>query len=226
MNSSHTVFLFSGIGKAIGLVLLLTVLTACKQKASDNATPSGGDAERTVEESTTNETPTTQGKLLLFEDHIGTIPLPFPRKNMLSDLREAFRPLTVTKEIGQQDGPDFPLYSIRNGSKEVAYFSMDFEDTLALVELRINSEWIADEYGLSVGDKFSKIKKQRKDKLNTYSDEHGHTYVSIKNSQIGYEISDTAPPANAPDDALDQVSHNIRENWEITTVIWRAASSP
>ena len=101
MNSSHTVFRLSVIGKAICLVLLLTVFTACKQKASENTTRSRGDAETTTEESKGSETPTEQGKLLLFEDHIGTIPLPFPRKDMLLELQDAFKPLKVTKEMGQ-----------------------------------------------------------------------------------------------------------------------------
>lgn len=198
----------------------------CKQKASDKGTRSGGDTDTIYQESIVREAPTKNSELVLFEDHIGAIPLPFPRQDMLPELREAFRPFTVTKEMGQQDGPDFPLYAVRDGSREVAYFSMDFEDTLALVELRITSAWISDEYGLSVGDNFSKIKKRRTDELDTYSDYHGHTYASIKSSQIGYEISDATPPANAPDDAMDQVSVSIPENWEITTVIWMASSSP
>lgn len=212
------------LARAIRLVLCLLMLMGCKQKASDKATPSGEDAETITEESIVKEIPTKNDELVLFEDHIGTIPLPFPRKDMLPELRYAFKPLTVTKEIGQQDGPDFPLYSVKDGSREIAYFSMDFEDTLALVELRITSGGIADKYGLSVGDKFSRIKKRRTDELHTYSDYHGHTYASMKDSQIGYEISDSSPPVNAPDDAIDQVSDSIRENWEITTVLWTASS--
>lgn len=41
---------------------------------------------------------------------------------MLTDLQNAFKGWTVTKEVGQQDGPDFPLYSIKTGNNESAFW--------------------------------------------------------------------------------------------------------
>jgi hypothetical protein len=47
--------------------------------------------------------------IILYEDRIKGVPLPFPAREMLADLTREFTWLQVTKETGQQDGPDLSI---------------------------------------------------------------------------------------------------------------------
>lgn len=80
---------------------------------------------------------------------------------MLNSLKKAFSTYTITKERGQQDGPDFPPYSLKHGTKEVLFFAMEWEDPLTLDRIIVKEPLVKDKYGLKVGDGYDKIKKLR-----------------------------------------------------------------
>jgi hypothetical protein len=140
---------------------------------------------------------------------------------MLSDLKINFKGFTVTKEIGQQDGPDFPLYSIKDENGQICFFAMDSEDTLKLTEVYIKTPLIKDQYGLRVGDYYQKIKSMRHDNAMTSTDLHQHTFVYFDNSKIQYEISgDINLPDTVDFDNLNFTEEQIGD-WIIERLIWR-----
>ncbi|MCP4180143.1 MAG: hypothetical protein GY756_20455 [bacterium] len=61
--------------------------------------------------------------VVLSESKINDIDLPFPLKDMTKDLESLFHDCSIKKEVGKQDGPDFPLYSIKCGNKEIGFFA-------------------------------------------------------------------------------------------------------
>jgi hypothetical protein len=141
---------------------------------------------------------------------------------VLADLTKEFTTLKVTKETGQQDGPDFPLYSIHDSRKtQICFFAMDPEDTLQLNEVYIRDRSISDQFGLRVGDDYRKIKKLRKQNAQNYTDLHQHTFVYFDNSKIMYEITGSVfLPDSVDFDNLKFTEEQIKD-WKIEYLIWR-----
>ena len=156
--------------------------------------------------------------IVLYEDRIKSIALPFGRREMLPELKKEFKGLTITKETGQQDGPDFPLYSFKEGKNEICFFAMDWEDTLKLNEVYIKQPLIKDQYGLKVGDDYQKIKRLRNGNAKTYTDLHQHTFVYFENSKIMYEISGSVYLQDT--DNLEFTEEQIKD-WTIDYILWR-----
>ena len=124
--------------------------------------------------------------------------------------------------MGQQDGPDFPLYSIKKDETEICFFSMDSEDTLKLNEIIIKAPFIKDEYGLKVGDEYQKINELRKAEIKTYTDYHQHKYAYIDESNILYEISNTDSLSETVDLENPKFTEAQLEDWTIEYIIWRS----
>ncbi|MDB5258699.1 MAG: hypothetical protein JWM14_3394 [Chitinophagaceae bacterium] len=161
--------------------------------------------------------------LILYEDSLNSIGLPLEKQEMLGLLKERLKPYTVKKEIGQQDGPDFPLYSVIKNKEELLFFAMNSEDTLHLDELYIKSPLVTDIYGLRVGDDYDSIIKKRKRNFKQYTNHHHHTYLYQDNSNISYEISGNGNESLPGDEDLEniQFTEAVLKNWKIEYVIWR-----
>ncbi len=160
--------------------------------------------------------------IILSEDFINNIAIPFERKEMLGDLKESFRGFDVSKKTGQQDGPDFLLYSLKQNNENILFFGMDWEDSLRLNDIFIKSSIVKDEYGLKVGDGYWKIKELRTGEVKISTDYyHQHTYAYIDDSNISYEIlgdvflSDTADFENL------KLTEEQTKDWTIYNLIWR-----
>jgi len=159
--------------------------------------------------------------LVIHENSISGIALPFERKEMITKLKDAFDGLNVKKEIGQQDGPDFMLYSLKNGNERMCFFAMDGNDSLSLTDVYINSPLIKDQYGLKVGDGYQEIKRLRNEKIEQYTGLHQHTYITIGRSNIMYEIIGyVSIPDTADMNNLHFTEEQIKD-WKIEYIIWR-----
>ena len=170
---------------------------------------------------TKNGESTDLDTITLYESRIDDINLPFPRQEMLTQLQESFEGLTVTKERGQQDGPDFPLYSLKDGDEEILFFGMDWEDTLKLNTVYVKQPLVKDEYGLIVGDGYQKIKDSRNGEVKTVTDFHQHTYAYVEGSNIKYVISgDVYLPDTVDFENLKFTEEQIKD-WTIEYLIWR-----
>ena len=183
--------------------------------------PSEKEIEIQIEDQSEKTNKEKKDSITIYEDRIGNIPLPFPKREMLDELKQSFKTFTIVKEMGQQDGPDFPLYALKRGDKELGYFSMDYEDSLKLNEVYIQDAMAKDEYGLRVGDGYQKIKKLRGGEIKTYTNYHQHTFAYIENSHIFYEIFGDA----LIDDTIDVEEIEFTEaqlkDWKIEYIIWR-----
>jgi hypothetical protein len=170
---------------------LFVLLTwACGQRSEVQTQ----DATDTISEQTLhNAASTVQSHIdtiMLYEDRINGIRLPFERKEMLVELQEKFGGYTVAKAIGQQDGPDYPYYSVMDNDISLASFAMDASDTLKLERLYVEHPAIKDEYGITVGDAYAKIKDLRNGVAKISTDpHHQHTVLYFDGSNIMYEIS-------------------------------------
>jgi len=168
-----------------------------------------------------SEEATRKRNFILTENSIADIPLPFPRKEMLNKVTNAFQNYQVTKEVGQQDGPDFPVYLVKYQEETVLFFAMNWEDTLKLDAVYIESPVVIDEYGLTVGRSLDNIKELRKGKLKTQEDYHNHTYMQVEDSHIIYELTRDESSPDTPD--VNKTLEVVRQNasWEIAKIIWR-----
>lgn len=207
---------------ARGIIILCCLLVSCGQGTRKNkAETPGQEVDSPPEDQRPKTEQDKKDSIILYEDHMGDIPLPFPKREMLNELRQAFASLVVQKEIGEQDGPDFPLYSLKGDDGEIAYFSMHHEDTLQLIEVHIGDPRVKDEYGLRVGNTYQKIRQLREGKLKTYTDYHQHTYAYFDNSPISYEISGDDMIANTVDQEDITFTEEQMQDWTIQFIIWR-----
>jgi hypothetical protein len=159
--------------------------------------------------------------IILHEDKINSIQLPFEKKEMLTHLKNAFNELSVAKEIGEQDGPDFSLYSLNDNGSELCFFGMDWEDTLKLNEIYVKQPIIKDQYGLKVGDSYQKIKKVRGTDVKTFTNYHQHTYAYFETSHIMYEISGDVFLPDTVDHENLKFTEDQMKDWTIEYVIWK-----
>ncbi|MTI30863.1 DUF1131 family protein [Xanthovirga aplysinae] len=205
------------------ILITSSILFACgvEQKKDNKKIPAEKSLSKTTEIEDEDSTEALLDSITIYENRINEIPLPFPRKEMLEKLKKSFIQLGVTKEIGQQDGPDFPLYSLKNGETEICFFAMDWEDTLNLNKIYIKDALIKDEYGLKVGDSYQKIKKLRKGEIKTYTDYHLHTVAYFDNSNLSYEISGEASIPDTIDIKNLKLTEKQLKDWTIEYIIWR-----
>ena len=84
---------------------------------------------------------------VLTETSINGLKLPFKPIEMIDRIKVAFQGYDVKKKIGQQDGPDFPFYSIMKGSEQILFMAMSSLDTLELSKIYIQSPEMSDQYG-------------------------------------------------------------------------------
>lgn len=161
-----------------------------------------------------------QTDMVLTENSIGEIGLPFDKSVTVKSLQKAFPNFEISKEIGEQDGPDFPLYDVKNDDATVLFFAMNPESTNELDYVLIKSPIVQDKYGLRVGDSYQKIKELR-GQVEHYTDYHQHTYVYATNSNIRYEINgDVTLSADTDFENIKLTEEQIRD-FKITQILWR-----
>jgi len=161
--------------------------------------------------------------ILISENSLNSLSLPLPERDMLQDLQDMLIGYTVTKEIGQQDGPDFPLYSISAGDEKIGHITMDYADTLVTDAMYLYSTKASDEYELKVGDTYETLKEKRGTGRIGFDPYHFHVYLYFKNSNIQYELTgELAGPDPVPEDLGDIVlTDKDIEGWTIQYIIWR-----
>ncbi len=178
----------------------------------------GGPLEEAIRErhlqGTDTDTTASAGEpssLELTESNFGPLQLMPPKPIDQERLRKKFPELTVEKKRGQQDGPDFTFYRIRQGEKIVADLKMDPEKERFKL-LTVKHEGIIDHYGVSIGMPYQKIQKLRPgmDRRTDY-----HTYVTAPGSQIAYEIDGEF---DGPD--RREFEDETVQDWKVTKMFW------
>ncbi|MGB0837395.1 MAG: hypothetical protein ACPGRE_04795 [Flavobacteriaceae bacterium] len=126
--------------------------------------------------------------ILLSEHSINKIEIPFEQKTVVPLVKKTFPAYEVSDKIGQQDGPNYRYISIDKGLKPQVYLKFKDQDSDTLDEIRLLTSASTDQYGLSVGDSYSKIISLRKVAFKNVTDYHQHTYLYAEDSNIYYEL--------------------------------------
>src|SRR5688500_9152166 len=122
ISYDETILPILHIMKNVLLLFLSCMCFSCQRNSMDGSAVESNESDtlrtNTVAQAAPGDT------IILYEDRIETIRLPFEKKEMLAELKNEFAGMTVTKEMGQQDGPDFPLYSVNAGDNDICFFAM------------------------------------------------------------------------------------------------------
>ena len=209
------------------ICFFLAILIGCNSNTTnkkDNSNASVNNS-KLVEKIDSLDMTGVSGELLntvvLSENKINDIDLPFPLKDMTKNLESLFHECSIKKEIGKQDGPDFPLYSIKCADKEIGFFAMHDMDTLVLNNIYIKDSIIQDQYALKVGDDFSKIIVNRGKGRIGFDPYHFHMYYYFENSKISYELTGELRTFDADDVADIVIEEKDISDWKIEYIIWR-----
>ena len=160
---------------------------------------------------------------ILTETKLGAIDLfELNGENIITNLQGEFLDLEITKQVGQQDGPDFIFYSLSKKKEELAYVSMDSEDSNQVQSLTILSAEIVDVYGLKVGMSADKLSSTRSSIIFN-ADLHMNIYAKVKNSNILYRLSGDL--INLNDSTYVSENYSV-ENWQtskmkIESISWQ-----
>ena len=160
---------------------------------------------------------------ILTETKLGAIDLfELNGENIITNLQGEFLDLEITKQVGQQDGPDFIFYSLSKKKEELAYVSMDSEDSNQVQSLTILSAEIVDVYGLKVGMSADKLSSTR-NSIIFNADLHMNIYAKVKNSNILYRLSGDL--INLNDSTYVSENYSV-ENWQtskmkIESISWQ-----
>ena len=151
--------------------------------------------------------------LVLTETAFGNLKLDQNNPIAVTELASVFKKEQVTKNLGQQDGPDFWYYRIG----ELATASTTDTQSNTLYQLWINDNSIPDQYGVTKGMTFEEVIKKRPNlKVSSY---HYHIYLYEKESHIMYEMS--IGNYNGPDQYAYDMEHLKTYNSKVTGMGWR-----
>lgn len=156
--------------------------------------------------------PTALSELILTENTLGNFEL---EKGMALDelkIKEAFSHVNVSKNLGEQDGPNYYYYEI--GSEVVLTTPNTENEIVSLLYIQEESG-ITDEYGVTTGMRYEEVKEKRLDMH--ISTEHYHIYLYKKGSNIAYEMS--LEDYNGPD--KEEYTFDDLKNSKVSSIIWK-----
>ncbi len=146
--------------------------------------------------------------------------------NISTELQSEFPNSNIEKELGQQDGPDFVLYSLSTDNKEILYTSMLPEDSTVLNSITFLSPNIKDIYGQTVGTAAQQIIESRSN-INFYADVHQNIYAKAENSNIEYRLRGNLKELN--DGTYFSEDHTIEKSQVydmfVEHIIWHKKSN-
>lgn len=195
--------------KTIKFIIPLSVLLIISSCKTDNKSKTSQEKKVQIEEKSVEK----KNKLILTEKTFGEFNL---KKGMTleeSEIKKAFSDFEVSKNIGEQDGPNYFYYKI--GTEAILTTPNTESDTLSQVFINEQSK-VIDEYGIKLGMKYSDIEKKRPNM--NISTEHYHIYLYKEGSNIAYEIS--LENYNGPD--KDEYTLDDIKNYsaKVVSLIW------
>lgn len=136
-------------------------------------------------------------------------------KNIEANVKAAFPEFQLTKTVGQQDGPGFDLYEIRNSESEIFFISMGSGNPTNVQDIVIQDENVNDEYGVSIGQSIETVLNNRPS-LSFHADLHYNIYASTQYSKIGYRLSGNFKSLN---DSTFVGADYYLEKWQVEGMI-------
>jgi hypothetical protein len=126
--------------------------------------------------------------LVLANDKLGALKLDGNTKLDLQGLRAVLVGLSVTENIGQQDGPDFVYYQVSDDKGEIFWIKAQDDDPNKIDAVHVTSPQIIDQFGLKIGSTYAEILRARPGVI-VETDDHFHTYVGHPEENIAYELA-------------------------------------
>lgn len=126
--------------------------------------------------------------LVLANDKLGALKLDGNTKLGLQGLRAVLVGLSVTENIGQQDGPDFVYYQVSDDKGEIFWIKAQDDDPNKIDAVHVTSPQIIDQFGLKIGSTYAEILRARPGVI-VETDDHFHTYVGHPQENIAYELA-------------------------------------
>jgi len=126
--------------------------------------------------------------LVLTNDKFGALRLDRNTKLDLQGLRAVLVELSVTENIGQQDGPDFVYYQVSDDEGEIFWIKAQVDDPDKINAVHVTSPHIIDQFGLKIGSTYAEILRARPGVI-VETDDHFHTYVGHPEENIAYELT-------------------------------------
>jgi hypothetical protein len=168
--------------------------------------------------------------LILSNNALGSLKLSKGVKVSKAILAKTFPKFIVHRSKGQQDGPDFHYFEIKSGKNVLFEIKSNIApdrksvitdtDEVPLDELVIRSNTIADEYGIKIGDRYSKLTQKRKGKLAFGASHH---QLFLGNNKIFY-LLETPPDPRFPQADRSPEGVTLIEvqkfNSRVTTISW------
>ncbi len=176
-----------------------------------------------TQETDKNEVLKETTSITLTETHLNNIKLnDLNETNVSLKLRNTFPNLTVTKEIGHQDGPDFNVYLVSDSDKDIFFVKMNSDDSTIVDEIYFETTNIKDQYNIEIGHTAQDILKRRPT-IQFYSDLHYNVHGSVPNSKILYRFFGDFKSLNDSTFTHDDFS---MESWQVENmtleyIIWR-----
>lgn len=153
-------------------------------------------------------------EIKLHENRIGKMKLSHSMKLSFLAMLETLKPYSVIKKSGQQDGPDFIYYEVTKNNINYFWIKTQDENERLLDRIYITNKSIIDQYTVSIGTPYNKIKKLRP-KIKITTDYHYHTYAYVSGSNIMYEITGDF---EGPD--RQNFTEKEVENWTVSNIVW------
>jgi hypothetical protein len=162
-------------------------------------------------------------EIVLYETKIDSLDLPFPEKDMLSEIQNQFKPYTAERKIGEQDGPNYEYIEILRENKQVAFFDFNWENSNQLEEIRITNSAASDQYGVRVGDSYKELKIKRPQDFKNSTNYHQHTYLYSDDSNIYYELTgDFSLTSEMIENIEDlKLTEQQLSTWMVEYILWR-----
>jgi len=200
------------------LFLLMAIGCIDSHKYSQSTTQNNSNITNNSESSK------KENKMILSEDSLGIIRIPISLDSLLDKLKENYPIYQVSKEIGQQDGPNYPYINIADEyNTSLGYINYDGDKPDKLNDIHIVSSDITDEYGITVGMDYDDIIKLRGNHFSNQFDYHHHVYLYDTTSNIFYEITgDFQITAEMLENIEDMVLNEQQlRKCTVTRIIWR-----
>ncbi len=168
--------------------------------------------ENKQKESSNKELSKNNGRLILTENSFAGLDLAGVKLSE-STLKKHFNKFVVTKNIGEQDGPNFFYYKI---GEQASLNTIDTENsTLYQLEITEGSKAM-DEYGVKLGMNYYDVTEKRPNmKIST---EYFQVYLYKEGSNIAYKMS------LGNYSGVDKEEYTLEDiksyNSEVTSIIW------
>ena len=151
-------------------------------------------------------------KRILKENSFGKLKLVKGMSLTEKGLKEIFPNDSISKNIGEQDGPNYFFYTI--GVEAVLKTPTTENETLSELQIQEKST-VADVYGVKIGMTYADLKERRSNL--TISTEHFHIYLSKEGSNIHYEMA--IPESNGPDKS-EYTFEDLKKS-KVISIIWK-----